>query len=126
MLIFVDIIISIGDMKGRCGMETNNQLQIQMGKRVSARRKALALTQEQLAEKMNVSIQMISNLELGKKAIRPENIVKLCSVLDISADYLLTGNNTNDQISEICDKLIHLSSEELNAISNLIELLSKK
>ena len=126
MLIFVDIIISIGDMKGRCGMETNNQFQIQMGKRVSARRKALALTQEQLAEKMNVSIQMISNLELGKKAIRPENIVKLCSVLDISADYLLTGNNTNDQISEICDKLIHLSSEELNAISNLIELLSKK
>lgn len=107
-------------------MESNNQLLIQIGKRVSARRKALGLTQEQLAEKMNVSIQMISNLELGKKAIRPENIIKLCSELEISTDYLLTGNNTDNKISEICDKLIRLSPEEFNAISNLIELLSKK
>ncbi len=113
-------------MRGRCGMETNNQLLIQIGKRVSTRRKALGLTQEQLAEKMNVSIQMISNLELGKKAIRPENIVKLCYELEISTDYLLTGCNADNQISEICDKLIQLSPEELNAICNLIELLSKK
>lgn len=72
MLNFADIIISIGDIKGRCGMESNNQLLIQIGKRVSARRKALGLTQEQLAEKMNVSIQMISNLELGKKQSDPK------------------------------------------------------
>ena len=107
-------------------MESNNQILIGIGKRVCARRKALGFTQEQLAEKMNVSIQMISNLELGKKAIRPENIIKLCSELKISADYLLTGNNVNNQISEICNKLIQLTPEALDTIQQLTELLSQE
>lgn len=107
-------------------MENSNQLLKEMGKRVHLRRKALGYTQEQLAEKINVSIQMISNLELGKKAIRPENIVKLCSVLEISADYLLTGNKPDNKISEISEKLSNLSQESLNAIELLVDILSKK
>ena len=72
----------------------------EIGVRINARRKELGFTQEQLAEQMEVSIQMISNLELGKKAIRPENLVKLCSVLNISADYIFValvpiGNRVN-------------------------------
>ena len=63
----------------------------QIGARISARRRELNITQEQLAEKMDVSIQMISNLEGGKKAIRPENLIKLCLSLDVSADYILRG-----------------------------------
>ena len=41
----------------------------EIGNRIYERRKYLKLTQEQVAEKMGVSVQMISNLELGKKAI---------------------------------------------------------
>ena len=51
--------------------------------RIMLRRKSLRLTQEELAEKIDVSTQMISNLELGKKAIRPENLAKVCDVLDV-------------------------------------------
>ena len=54
------IIISIG-AKGGVPME--DIFLKEMGKRVSTRRKSLSLTQEALAEKMNVSIQMISNLD---------------------------------------------------------------
>ena len=64
----------------------------EMGARISGRRKELNLTQEALAEKMDVSIQMISNLELGKKAIRPENLIKVCDALGVSADYILRGS----------------------------------
>lgn len=64
----------------------------EIGARIDLRRKELDLTQEQLAELMDVSIQMISNLELGKKAIRPENLVKLCAVLDVSADHILLSS----------------------------------
>lgn len=55
----------------------------EMGQRIMLRRKSLRLTQEELAEKIDVSTQMISNLELGKKAIRPENLAKVCDVLDV-------------------------------------------
>ena len=61
----------------------------ELGKRIHDRRRELGLTQEKLAKLMDVSIQMISNLELGKKAIRPENLTRLCTVLGISADYIL-------------------------------------
>lgn len=36
-----------------------------IGVRIVERRKELQLTQEQIAERMNVSIQMISNIERG-------------------------------------------------------------
>ncbi|MBR6739372.1 MAG: helix-turn-helix transcriptional regulator, partial [Oscillospiraceae bacterium] len=60
----------------------NEELQRAMGERISKRRKQLGFTQEQLAAGMDVSTQMISYVEQGRKAIRPENLIKLCSVLD--------------------------------------------
>ena len=39
-----------------------------IGERICQRRREIGLTQEKLAEKMDVSVQMISNLERGNKA----------------------------------------------------------
>ncbi len=91
-----------------------------MGKRLSQRRKQLDLTQEQLAEKMDVSIQMISNMELGKKAIRPENLLKVCQILDISSDYVLTGEKGEKETTDIFVKINRLSDKELEIIETLI------
>ena len=63
----------------------------QMGERISARRKQLRWTQEELAEAAGVTPQTISTAELGKKALRPVNIINICAALDISPDYLLLG-----------------------------------
>ncbi len=63
----------------------------QMGKRIYDRRKQLRMTQEELAEKAGITPQTVSTAELGKKALRPENIIRICSALDISSDYLLMG-----------------------------------
>lgn len=62
-----------------------------IGKRIGERRKQMGLTQEKLAEQMDVSIQMISNLERGVKAIRIDNLVRLSQILKVSTDYILTG-----------------------------------
>ena len=64
----------------------------EIGARISKRRKLIGLTQEQLAEKMDVSIQMISNLERGIKAIKIDNLVKLSRILNVTTDYILTGH----------------------------------
>lgn len=94
----------------------------EMGKRVSIRRKNLNLTQEALAEKMNVSIQMVSNLELGKKAIRPENLAKLCGILNISADYLLTGTKANDLADTLTEKIRRLSDDKIELVNSIVDL----
>lgn len=49
-----------------------NKLYKEMGLRIRSCRKRAQLSQEQLAERMNVTPQMISNAENGTKGIRPE------------------------------------------------------
>lgn len=98
----------------------------EMGQRILARRRALKLTQEELADKLGVSTQMISNLELGKKAIRPENLVKLCEVLDLSADFILTGDAANNTMDALSEKLAGLSPEELQILLNLVGYMQSR
>ncbi len=98
----------------------------EMGQRIMIRRKSLRMTQEELAEKLGVSTQMISNLELGKKAIRPENLARVCDVLGLSADFVLTGTNTKTAVDAVAEKLIQLTAEELQMVSDMIDYMSKK
>lgn len=97
----------------------------EMGARISDRRKQLGLTQEHVAEKMNVSVQMISNLEQGKKAIRPENLAKLCSVISVSADYILSGDTDALPLERIYKKLYTLNDDKLQLIERIIDLCMK-
>ncbi len=89
--------------------QINKKLLKDIGLRIFERRKELGLTQELLAEKMDVSIQMISNLEHGNKAIRIDNLINLCQILDVSTDYILTGKEaptiiTNDDLASLSER----------------------
>ena len=97
-----------------------------MGIRIAQRRKELRITQEQLAEKMGVSIQTISCVELGKKAIRPENLANLCSHLNITADYILYGKRNEQQMNDTIAKLSVLTEQEYSVVKELIDLLYKQ
>lgn len=96
---------------------------VDMGVRIAKQRKGLHLTQEQLAEKMGLSLQSISCIELGKKAIRPENLAKLCICLDVEADYILYGKRNKQQMSDTIEKLAALDNDAFCAVQGLIELL---
>lgn len=96
---------------------------IEMGSRIAMRRKELRLTQEQLAEKMGVSLQTVSCIELGKKAARPENLANLCKALDVTADYVLCGKRSPQQMQECVEKLSQLPPDAFRTIQNLIDLL---
>lgn len=100
----------------------------QIGSRILSRRKQLRMTQEELAEKAGITSQTVSSAELGKKALRPENIIRLCSALDISTDYLLLGEiNENDHsilLSMISDLLLY-NTAIWRILSTVLSLLWK-
>lgn len=100
-----------------------NTFLTEMGARISSKRKNMGITQEKLAEKMDVSIQMISNLELGKKAIRPENLVKLCSILNVSTDYILTGKISEYESNTLSEKILKLNKSDIALLENIISFL---
>lgn len=104
----------------------NDVFLVNMGLRIAQRRKELHWTQEQLAEKMGVSLQTVSNIELGKKAVRPENLANLCMHMDVSADYILYGKRNEQQLSNTVVKLSALDSEAYTMVESLINLLYRR
>ena len=94
---------------------------ISIGKRIQNRRKQQGYTQEQLAEMMNVSIQMVSNLERGNKAIRIDNLVNLSQILNISTDYILTGKETAEDLEALTARIARLTEKDRRMIEMMID-----
>ena len=59
-------------------------------------RKAKDLTQEQLAEKLDVSRQSVSKWESGQAFPELEKIVALSTIFDVTTDYLLKSSEIDD------------------------------
>ena len=92
-----------------------------IGKRIIERRKKLNLTQEALAEKADVTTQFVSYAESGKRAMRPENLMKMAAALEVSADYLLTGDIVDKDLLLLAEKLRQLAPSQLRIIENVID-----
>jgi len=112
---------------GVISLNSPNIFYIEMGKRIVACRRQLNISQEDLAEQTGLSVQAISTAERGTKALRPDNLLKISRTLGVSADYLLSGETTEDnlQFSAIADKLKLLSEEQVQAVLTLIDVIKK-
>ena len=62
-----------------------------IGKRIQKARLNAKLTQEQLVEKLQISTNYLSKVETGREKPNLEMLDRICSNLDVSLSYLLTG-----------------------------------
>lgn len=102
-------------------MDENEKWLLVIGQRITDRRKKLGWTQEHLAEKGDLTPQFVSYAESGKRAMRPENLLKISSALGVSADYILTGEIIDKDLLLLSDKLRKLSPSQLRIIENIID-----
>ena len=98
---------------------TNETLK-NIGKRLASARKSKGYTQEQLANLTGLSVKMFSEAENGHKAMRPENIIKICECLSISTDYLLCGKSSKLNALVEHDEIQRLSPKQREALSKII------
>ena len=98
-----------------------NETLKEIGKRLLSARKAKDYTQEQVANLTGLSIKMISAAENGHKAMRPENIIKICECLSISTDYSLCGEPARLSTLIDYDEIKKLSPKQREALSKIIE-----
>ena len=64
----------------------------QVGRRVWSCRTDLGLSREKLAERLDISPQYISDIELGKKCMCMAIFVELSQVLEVGMEYLAYGS----------------------------------
>ncbi len=65
--------------------------QAKIGRFIAEKRRALGLTQRELAEALGVSNRTVSKWECGGGLPELANILPLCALLDVTADELLRG-----------------------------------
>lgn len=97
-----------------------------VGKRISLIRKNRGMTQEQLAEKAELSNIYISHIENSRSIPSLETLMKLCGALDITPDEVLLGTKQdmeNYLQSDIQKKLILCTPKERRMVSRFIDLL---
>lgn len=63
-----------------------------IGKRIRSRRKALGLSQERLAELVEISITHMSHIETGSTKLSLPVLIKLANALSCSTDELLSDS----------------------------------
>lgn len=98
----------------------------QIGARIRDRRNELGMTQEQLAEKVNVSDVFIGAIERANSKASVETLVKLASVLNMNMDYLLLGTTVNNIDAHFADILKSLPKDRQKLYIELCEAIAIK
>lgn len=71
-----------------------------LGKRINSLRRDQKLSQEYVAEKLNVSRQAVSKWENDLSSPDTENLIALAELLEVDVEFLATGQITEDMDSE--------------------------
>ena len=101
---------------------------IKIGKNIQAIRKSNGYTQERLAEKIEVSVRYVSDIEQDRANPSYEVLIRICNLFKISMDqifseYLSIKGNKNVEYS--LSGFDKLSKKDKETIENLIIYFNK-
>ena len=105
----------------------NIQEQMAIAERLQALRNAKGLTQNEMADLLKMSYYTYVKLENASHGLTTKNILKICKILNVSADLILFGKTGNENINfgeyVKCARL--LSNEGIKAIEDSVVLMKK-
>ena len=97
-----------------------------LGARIKNKRLEKNLTQEQLAEKVDLSAVYIGQIERGERKMTIQTLVKLANVLETSIEELLsdsTEGNLNAKLNEILEVAKKSDVSYLDKVINIIKAM---
>ena len=91
-----------------------------MGSRIQELRKERNMTREELAEKAEISTKFLYEVEMGKKGISAESLLKIGVTLSASCDYLLTGESKKWN-----GRLDNLNPKQMRKLEKIVKLIGE-
>ena len=98
-----------------------------IGQRIKQARLAKNLTQEDLAEKIDISVAFLSRVERGNSHINLKRLNQLCRLLDVSEGYILNGASSNSENyldKEFSELIKSCSPENQRLIYNIAKVIT--
>ena len=99
-----------------------------IGSRIKQARLAKNMTQEDLADKIDISVAFLSRVERGNSHINLERLNQLCDLLDVSEGYLLNGASSSSENyldKEFTDLIKSVSPEKQKLIYNVAKTIAE-
>ena len=97
-----------------------------LGKRIREERRKCDITQEQLAEDINVTHPYIGQVERGERGISLETLICVCNRLGVTVDYLLSDylDSEDEYFRQLWVKLVkNCTEKEQEMIVNVVKAI---
>lgn len=101
-------------------MREKKEINIQIGEQIRIAREKAKLTQEQFAERIDVSPQYISDLERGVVGISIQTLKRACIALGVSSDQILFGANSVNRLETIEKRCSNLSDYNFSILMEIV------
>jgi transcriptional regulator with XRE-family HTH domain len=95
-------------------------MDMQFGEQIRTIRKENGLTQEQFAVKLDVTRQAVSNWENERNLPDIEMLIRISRTFNVSLDRLILGEDRENEMNNMTEKLIEDGSETRRARMNLV------
>ena len=84
------------------------------------------MTQAQFSERIDISVNFLSEIENGKKGVSSETLYNICNEFNISADYILLGKTPDKtNYSQLIELVNSMQTNELDTLTEYINALTK-
>ena len=94
---------------------------MEMGNRITTRRRHLGISQNLLAEKIGISNNHMSNIERGREKPSFDVLINLCNALHVTPDYLLMGSMHPQGVPQnLVDSLSLCTKEDLALLEDIV------
>ncbi len=99
----------------------------QIGKRIARVRKLKKITQSQLAEEINISVNAVSKIEINYMQPSLQTIINIANSLNVDIIYLLFGEKNDKKSSDVLliDLIENLTEGEKNFLMQVITSLKE-
>ncbi len=96
-----------------------NELNLEVGTRITELRKQRGYTREKLSELADVSVQFLADIEKGRKSMTIATLKRIAAALLVPTDYIVNGtseSNDNDSIISILNTLSDKNKKQAEKI----------
>lgn len=107
---------------------SNEEIRKIFGRIIRKYRIQQGMKQEELEERLGLSINYMSRIENGKSGLANNKLAKCMNILKIAPNILykelITDENLQKQI-EVSENISQMSTKEIDALLEIIEMLKK-
>ena len=86
------------------------------------------LTQENIAEKLGISVKYISRIENGTGGVKMETLVNYMNILGMTPNIVFNKLIVNEKVKPaimLSNKISNLSQDKIDFVISIIDLLNK-